>query len=547
MKKLLLIILFCCAFSVNAQYRLVKDIRPGTAPSIIGEMYEYDGRLFFSAFSTSAHPVAQRFIHASDGTNIGTVNLTVDYTAPIINDLAHNPDSNITFFTANSDLYFEVKHLNTSERTLQKLTGSSNTSSTVYSMSYAPAIATHDCRFTEPFFINNQIIFNPFDSGSAFGIEPHMLDVLNPTNSGMFLDIYTGPPSSNPKNFTLFNGEYYFSANDGVSHGREIWKTNGTVAGTVFYLDVIPGIGFGNPEQFNVVGSNLTFVADHDTVGRELFKTNGSGNLGLIRNIHPTGDSNPLNVTNIDNTLYFSADNGSVGRELWKSNGNTSLGTTLVKDINASSDSNPSKFIKIGTDIFFVADDGVNGVELWKTDGTSAGTILVKDISLTGSSSPDYFTEYNGKLYFTANDGNNGTELWVSDGTTAGTTMIELNATGDAIASHLIVFNNELYISADGGNGTGQELWAYLDPALNVDNFDLTEASISVFPNPTNNYFEIETTEALSKVEIYSLHGQAVKSFMPQNQYDVSELSSGVYFVKIYSNDTELIKRIIKI
>lgn len=545
MKKILLIIALWCAFSVNAQYRLVKDIRPGTAPSIIGEMYEYDGRLFFSAFANSAHPFAQRFIHASDGTNIGTVNLTVDYTAPIINDLAHNPDSNITFFTANDDLYFEVKHLNTSERTIQKLTGNSNMSSTVYSMSYAPAIATHDCRFTEPFFINNQIIFNPFDSGSAFGIEPHMFDVLNPANSGMFKDIYTGPPSSNPKDFTLFNGEYYFSAWDGVPHGRDIWKTDGTAVGTVFYLETVVGVGDGNPDQFNVVGSNLTFVADHDTVGRELFKTNGSGNLGLIRNIHPTGDSNPLNVTNIDNILYFSADNGSVGRELWKSNGNTSLGTTLVKDINASGDSNPSKFIKIGIDIFFIADDGVNGVELWKTDGSPVGTDMVKNINPTGSSNPDNLIEYNGNLYFTANDGTNGTELWISDGTTAGTTMIELNTSGDASATHLIVFNNELYLSADAGVGIGQELYAYQDPGLSVGDLEL-ESEISLFPNPTNNYFEIETKETLTKVEIYSLQGQSVKSFNPQKQYDISDLSIGVYFVKIQANSGKTTKRIIK-
>lgn len=546
MKKLLLITALCCAFSVNAQFRLVKDIRPGTASSVPGEMYEFNGRLYFSALTNTAHPITQRFIHASDGTEIGTVNLTVDFTVPLLNDLAHNPDNNIVFFTANSDLYFEVKNSNTNERVLQKLTGNSNMSSTIYSISYATAINSFNARFTEPIYVNNQIIFNPLAAGSSVGVEPHMLDILNPSNSGVFLDIYSGPPSSAASGFTLFNGEYYFSANDGVSHGREIWKTDGTTAGTVFYLDVIVGINGSNPEQFNVVGSNLTFVADHDTVGRELFKTNGSGNLGLIRNIHPTGDSNPLEVTNIDNTLYFSADDGSVGRELWKSNGNTSLGTTLVKDINTSGNSNPSKFIKIGAEIFFIADDGINGVELWKTDGSPVGTDMVKNINPTGSSNPDHLIEYNGKLYFTANDGINGTELWISDGTVAGTMMIELNTSGDAIASHLIVFNNELYLSADGGNGTGQELWAYMEQNLSTDDNNILENKISLFPNPSNNYFEIKSKETLSKVEIYSLQGQSIKSFTPQSQYDISDLSSGVYFVKINANNKEITKRIIK-
>ncbi|WP_296385964.1 ELWxxDGT repeat protein [Winogradskyella sp.] len=545
-KILLFITVLSCVFSMSAQFRLVKDIRPGTASSLVGDMYEFSGRLFFSALTNTTHPITQRFIHASDGTDVGTVNLTVDFTTPIFNDLAHNPDDNITFFTANSDLFFEVKKSSNNERILQKLTGNSNISSTEYSISYANGISSFNARFAEPIFINNQIIFTPLTVSSNVGVEPHVFDVSNPTNSGVFKDVYLGPPSSDPHDFTLFNGEYYFSANDGVSHGREIWKTDGTAAGTVFYLDVIPGIGFSNPDQLNVVSSNLTFVANHDTVGRELFKTNGSGNLGLIRNIHPTGDSNPLNVTSIDNTLYFNANNGSVGIELWKSNGNTSLGTTLVKDINVTGDSNPSKFIKVGTDIFFVADDGVNGVELWKTDGSPVGTNMVKNINPTGSSSPDYFTEYNGKLYFTANDGTSGTELWVSDGTVAGTVMIELNPNGDASVSSLIVFNNELYFTADDSvSGVGNELWAYQDPALYVEDFDLNN-TISIFPNPTSNYFEIESTSTIDNIEIYSLKGQSIKSFEPQNQYDISEFSIGVYFVKIQSKNGEVIKRIIK-
>ncbi|WP_456440935.1 T9SS type A sorting domain-containing protein [Psychroserpens sp.] len=547
MKKLLLITALCCVFSMNAQFRLVKDIRPGTASSLAGEMYESNGRLFFSALTNTIHPITQRFIYTSDGTDVGTVNLTIDYSTSITNDLAHNPDDNIVFFTVDSDLYFEVKNFSTNERTLQKLTISSNMSSTEYSISYATAINNFDARFTQPIFVNDKIIFNPFDATSNVGIEPHVFDILNPTNSGIFKDIYSGPPSSTPQGFTLFNGEYYFSATDGVSHGREIWKTDGTVAGTVFYLDIIPGIGFSDPDQLNVVGSNLTFVANHDTVGRELFKTNGSGNLGLIRNIHPSGDSNPLNVTNIDNTLYFNADDGSVGRELWKSNGNTSLGTVLLKDINASGDSNPSKFMNVGTDIFFIADDGVNGIELWKTDGTSAGTILVKNINLTGSSAPDHFTEYNSKLYFTANDGVNGTELWVSDGTSAGTNMIELNPNGDASVSNLILFNNELYFTADDSvSAKGNELWAYQDPALSVDDLNSIDTLITLFPNPIDTYFEIESKDPLGKVEIYSLQGKSVKSFTPQSQYDISDLSSGVYFVKMRANNNEVTKRIIK-
>jgi ELWxxDGT repeat protein len=384
-------------------------------------------------------------------------------------------------------------------------------------------------------------------------VEPYLLDLLMPANNGVLLDIYPGqvppfmsdPYNSLPRSFTALSSGVLFSAFN-PTNGRELWKTDGTVAGTVLFQDINLGTGDSNPDNFNVLGSQLTFAATHNTLGRELFKTTGNtGSLVLIRDINAAGDSNPNNVKNVNGILYFSADNGSVGQELWKSNGFNS-GTTLVKDINPSGNSNPSKFFQFGTEVYFTADDGTNGVELWKTNGTSGGTTLVKNINPAGNGNPDYFTEYNGKLYFTANDGTNGTELWVTDGTTVGTTMLELNPVGDATVTNLIVFNNELYMAADAGDGIGQELWAYQDPTLSVDDNQLNGEKVSLYPNPTQNYFQIETTETLSKVEIYSLHGQLVKSFVPQNQYDISNLSSGIYLVKIQANDGEITKRLIK-
>ncbi|MCB0462094.1 MAG: T9SS type A sorting domain-containing protein [Flavobacteriaceae bacterium] len=84
------------------------------------------------------------------------------------------------------------------------------------------------------------------------------------------------------------------------------------------------------------------------------------------------------------------------------------------------------------------------------------------------------------------------------------------------------------------------------DSTLSTSNYSFNKNQISLFPNPTNNHFQIETTETLGRVEVYSLQGQLVKSFVPQSQYDISGLSSGIYIVKIKSNDSEITKRIIK-
>lgn len=68
--------------------------------------------------------------------------------------------------------------------------------------------------------------------------------------------------------------------------------------------------------------------------------------------------------------------------------------------------------------------------------------------------------------------------------------------------------------------------------ALNNDQFE-TEANINLFPNPSADYFSISST--VNQVEIYTIAGQMIKSFGKQSeqyQYNISDLSNGIYLVK---------------
>src|SRR5439155_25333606 len=92
-------------------------------------------------------------------------------------------------------------------------------------------------------------------------------------------------PGGDPANLTVVGNTLFFTAADEL-HGRELWKSDGTTAGTVLVKDINPG--------------------PQDTQFRELANVNGK--------------------------LFFSASDSAHGQELWMSDG-TDTGTVLVKDI----------------------------------------------------------------------------------------------------------------------------------------------------------------------------------------------------------------------
>jgi glycosidase len=76
---------------------------------------------------------------------------------------------------------------------------------------------------------------------------------------------------------------------------------------------------------------------------------------------------------------------------------------------------------------------------------------------------------------------------------------------------------------------------------LETNDFSFLE-EVHLYPNPSSTYFTINTNT--SKVEIYSITGQLVKSFnenqSKENQFPVSDLDKGMYFVKALNENNEI-------
>src|SRR6185503_14717569 len=107
-----------------------------------------------------------------------------------------------------------------------------------------------------------------------------------------------------------------------------VFKTTGTAASTHKVKDI-------HAFHMAVAGNVLYLSAQDATHGAELWRTNGTpAGTRLVKDInHGAGNSLPANMTGLGPKLIFTADDGKHGLEVWRSDG-TATGTILLKDVN---------------------------------------------------------------------------------------------------------------------------------------------------------------------------------------------------------------------
>ncbi|MEW4925053.1 ELWxxDGT repeat protein [Algibacter sp. 2305UL17-15] len=529
MKTNLLFLSIMTVMLTQAQVSLVKDINP-SGDSNPKYFTEHNGILYFQAGNTGSGGNTE--LWRTDGTASGTA---------LVKELRFSTSSSDprNFKVYNNLLYFQAN----SSATNSNLYQSDGTSvGTTAFQSTATSI--------NPYFIvrNGELYY-------ARAIPGARALFKYDGSSELQLSVASGQT----RYITAFNtaNKVIFQSDGAVPTDYEIWESDGTTSGTQELADISYGNSAGSDaKDFFEVNGKIFFTAyGHAGVGRELYITDGtpSGTV-LLKNINPTvtstnaDSSNPGNFTIFNNKLYFTANDASNGEELWMSDG-TTAGTQMVIDLYAgATGSNPSNLFVFNNALYFAATNPALGREVFKCTTLNNVSLLKNIVPGANGGNPSDLIEYNGKLYFTADDGINGRELWSSTGFNSTTNMVaDINVgAGSSSPDNFKVMGNNLYFSADDGvSGTGVELYKYLDPTLSLVDVEV-ESNISIFPNPTANYLEIKSNIDLTKVEVYSLHGQAIKSFVPQNQYDISDLSSGIYFVKIKANNNEIIKRIVK-
>jgi len=120
------------------------------------------------------------------------------------------------------------------------------------------------------------------------------------------------------------------------------------------------------------------------------------------------------------------------------------------------------------------------------------------------------------------------------------------------------------------GNGPWQFTWNYAQNRTYVANWESSSISVlrdsvtgieeqsksasymslRVYPNPAKTFFTIHTTAVVRSVKIYDVLGQLIdleslKELANEKQISLNGISSGIYFIKVKTADTEFIKKLI--
>lgn len=279
--------------------------------------------------------------------------------------------------------------------------------------------------------------------------------------------------------FTVVSTWPYAGSN--TQQQYDLWKTDGTIAGTVLIKSftttntnaiVFNSAGYAEGyTNLSVIGNNMIFRGYDAANGIEIWKTDGTtAGTTILKDINPgTGGTAPWHFAKAGGKAVFSSNAGLYATDF------TEAGTVLIKPFAGMA---ANEWIYEGGNVFknkyyFYASTAANGMEPWVTDGTAAGTMMLKDCNPGAPSGWPYASSSRASLFFIATEDyaffptikfdaagastGSGFRLWRTDGTEAGTIPLSDADSSSVPPMTTAGRHNVMMLLADpAGNTTGK-------------------------------------------------------------------------------------------
>lgn len=303
----------------------------------------------------------------------------------------------------------------------------------------------------ESMFIKDDLFY--FRNGPSDNVELWRSDGT-PAGTGLYLDINSGA-SSYPNRPRRLGDEVWFDANDGPA--RNLFRMQGNDAITKVSVDILNAID-SFPRQFTPLKSGITLFKERNG----LHSTRGT----------PETTTEPLvNIvacSRCDYERLFPIGNGALlwnpsTGYLWYTDGSDGPeGIEFVQDnLLPLYPETKNTFARLNTNtaLFFAKVPNVDSAytrNLWRANGSNEGTTLVKTLSLPTPSSAEIaldeietLVSHRRVVYFMGTDPQHGNELWRTDGTESGTYMVKelVPGTGEMIIQNLTSAQRNLYFT----------------------------------------------------------------------------------------------------
>ena len=157
---------------------------------------------------------------------------------------------------------------------------------------------------------------------------------------------------------------------------------------------------------------------------------------------------------------------------------------------------------------------------------------------------PDFNYKYEITMAWDAVEGATGYDVFVNTATaqdfhmgyTNGTAYVAGTDKEATLEFYVVAFNDDT-------ESAPSEVYTIV---IKDDAVEELSSSLNIYPNPAKDNLFIETEMNVEEVVVFDVDGRQQSTVNGQQSVDVSNLSNGVYFVKVKTENGEVVKRFVK-